>query len=79
MLFEFPASGYYPFWMKDMRFPIDIIWISANKKVVKVQKDLQPSSYPRTFSSAEPAQYILELKAGEAAQLGLANGTIVYF
>src|SRR3989304_6446445 len=34
MLFIFDKPGYHGFWMKDMLFSIDIIWISADKKIV---------------------------------------------
>src|SRR4051812_1798797 len=34
MLFVFDTPGVYPFWMKDMNFPIDMIWISNDMKVV---------------------------------------------
>src|SRR3972149_4363578 len=51
MLFVFDKPDYYPFWMKNMRFPIDIIWIDASKKVVYVKSNVAPSSYPQTFVS----------------------------
>src|SRR5882672_5260542 len=31
MLFIFPAPGEYGFWMKDMLFPLDLVWIAADK------------------------------------------------
>ncbi|PIR68178.1 hypothetical protein COU49_02420, partial [Candidatus Nomurabacteria bacterium CG10_big_fil_rev_8_21_14_0_10_35_16] len=34
MLFIFEQSGEHPFWMKEMNFPLDMIWINENMKVV---------------------------------------------
>jgi len=79
MLFIFDQPGYYPFWMKDMRFPIDIAWLNVNKQVVEVQANLAPSSYPQTFTNPSPALYVLEIKAGQAAKLNLVTGTSVKF
>jgi uncharacterized membrane protein (UPF0127 family) len=79
MLFEFEESGYYPFWMKDMKFPIDIIWLDSNKKVVTTKTNILPSTYPRTFTNTKPAQYVLELKAGNTNNLDISNKTNVSF
>lgn len=64
MLFVFPKDGVYSFWMKDMLFSIDIIWISGDSSVVHIEKDVSPASYPRTYSSEGPARFVLELPAG---------------
>jgi uncharacterized membrane protein (UPF0127 family) len=79
MLFIFDKPAGYPFWMKDMRFNIDIIWISAEKKVVYEQKNLSPATYPRSFTNPDPAQYVLEIAAGQADQLGLKPGLQLYY
>lgn len=79
MLFPFSRPGYYPFWMKDMRFPIDMLWLSADKKVVYIQPDVSPATYPKTFVNAKPASYVLELKAGGAQDLGLQDGSQLSF
>lgn len=78
MLFTFDEAAIHPFWMNEMRFPIDIIWI-RNGVVVEVAADLPPPSetfwVPATHQPSEPADMVLELKAGEAARLGLSPGT----
>ncbi len=79
MLFIFDAPGYYPFWMKDMRFSIDIIWLSADKKVVDLETTVEPSTYPRSFVNDKPADYVLELKAGQTAKLNINLETQVTF
>ncbi|MDO8749434.1 MAG: DUF192 domain-containing protein [Candidatus Omnitrophota bacterium] len=42
MLFVFETEGRYGFWMKNMRFPIDIIWIDKEKRVVDIKPNLSP-------------------------------------
>lgn len=64
MLFIFDKNGIYSFWMKDMSFAIDIIWISDNETIVHIAENVTPESYPTTFSSIAPARYVLELPAG---------------
>jgi uncharacterized membrane protein (UPF0127 family) len=79
MLFVFKQPGFYPFWMKDMKFPIDIVWISSSHTVVTVKPDVSPSTYPKNFSNSEPAQYVLEVGTGQAQKLDLRNGATVSF
>lgn len=64
MLFVYERPGFYSFWMKEMRFPIDIIWISENHEIIDVTKNISPDSFPKTFRSQKPAQYVLEVNAG---------------
>jgi uncharacterized membrane protein (UPF0127 family) len=66
MLFVFPESGEYAFWMKDMRFSIDIVWLSDDGAVVYMAQNVSPDTYPQTFIPNEPARYVLELPAGWA-------------
>ncbi|HLG90626.1 MAG TPA: DUF192 domain-containing protein [Candidatus Saccharimonadales bacterium] len=80
MLFAFEKPGYYSFWMKDMRFPIDIIWIDEDRKVVGIEREVQPSTYPDSFVNRDkPAKYVLELKAGQAKILNINLDTPVNF
>ena len=64
MLFIFDSSVIPAFWMKDMNYPLDIIWIGADKKVVGVVQNLDPKTYPKTFSPNEPIKYVLEVSSG---------------
>lgn len=79
MLFVFDTPGMYYFWMKDMNFPIDIIWLDQNKKVVHIEHSLSPSTYPDSFGPETPTQYVIEIPAGEATRIGLVLGNIVNF
>lgn len=79
MLFSFKKPGQYPFWMKGMKFPIDIIWIGADHKVAAVEVDEKPSTYPDKFVNQKPAQYVLEIKAKQSKSLNINIGTPVTF
>ncbi len=77
MLFVFPEDNTQGFWMKDMRFSIDIIWLSADGKVVTIKPDASPDSYPEVFYPTAPVRYALEVPAGFAARHGVILSTIV--
>jgi uncharacterized membrane protein (UPF0127 family) len=64
MLFVFDKPAKYTFWMKDMNFPIDMIWLDEDWKVVGIEAEASPSSYPDTFGPEAPAKYVLETQAG---------------
>jgi len=73
MLFVFVEEDLHPFWMKNMRFAIDILWLDKDRRVVHIASRVPPClkdpcpSYP----SSLPAVYVLELKSGEAEARGL--------
>ena len=79
MLFVFAEPGQYAFWMKDMNFPIDMIWINENFKVIYIQKNAEPASYPETFGPAVNAKYVLEVVAGFADKNNLKEGDSALF
>lgn len=79
MLFVFPQDGAYAFWMKDMLFSIDILWISGDGKVVYMAEDVSPDTYPQSFRSDVPARYVLELPAGYAKEYTVNIGDVVRF
>ena len=64
MLFVFDTEDTYAFWMKDMLFPLDIIWLSSDLHIVYIQKNATPASYPTAFTPTAPARYVLEVNAG---------------
>ncbi len=60
--------------MKDMKFPIDVIWLDENYRVVNIVKDARPDSFPEVFKSEAPAKYILEVNAGFANRNSIKVG-----
>ncbi len=75
MIFVFPKAGAWPFWMKDMNFLIDMIWLDPTFKVVFSKKEALPDSYPTLYSSPTPALYVLETNAGFMDEFKIATGT----
>lgn len=75
MLFVFGTPSFYSFWMKDMFFPIDIIWIS-NDQIVDITKNVPvpQGNYLPTYSPSEPVNYVLEINAGYSDSHGIKIG-----
>jgi len=74
MLFVFKTPGRYPFWMKGMKFPIDIIWLDKDLKIVEINKEVQPESFPELLRPSVPIQYVLEVKKGWADEHNIKQG-----
>lgn len=64
MFFIFDTTDAHGFWMKDMRYPIDIIWFSEDMKVVHIEKSIAPETYPEILFPQQIARYVLEVPAG---------------
>ena len=64
MLFVFDTPKAYSFWMKDMKFPIDIVWLDQNKQIVDIKTDVATSTYPEAFTPSSDALYVLEFNSG---------------
>ena len=77
MLFVFDTDGRYGFWMKHMRFPLDLIWADARGTIVTIEHDVSPATYPRVFYPARPARYVVEVNAGFAAAHNVAEGQTI--
>jgi|SRR3989344_4419366 len=63
MLFVFDSVASHGIWMKGMQFPIDIVWIGSNLRVVDIMENVQPDSFPRIFYPRANARYVLEVNA----------------
>jgi uncharacterized membrane protein (UPF0127 family) len=80
MLFIFPSPGRYQFWMKDMLFDLDMIWIGPDWKIVDITANATASSYPDTkFQPKQDAIAVLEVNAFSATRRGLKIGDAVLF
>lgn len=79
MLLVFGSDEKWSIWMKDMNYPIDIVWLDANKTVVHVAKDIGPDSYPQSFQPNKPARYVVELAAGTVDQRGIVPNMVASF
>ena len=82
MLFVFEKPSYYSFWMRDMKFPLDIIFILDNK-VVRVFENMPAAAAndtnPPQFGSDVLSDKVLEINAGAAKKNKIKAGDTVRF
>ena len=82
MLFVFGSGSTQTFWMKDMTFALDMIWISGNK-VVGVTENVPPPASGtqlwqlKLYSSPPGVDKVLEVNAGTVAKDGMRVGDAV--
>ncbi len=76
MLFIFPETQRQSFWMKDTLISLDIIWIDSTQRVVHIEHNVPPCPQDPCpiYAPAGLALYVLEINAGQAAQLKLQLG-----
>ena len=75
MIFVFPNEQVLQFWMKDTRFPLDILFLDGKGRIVSVS---QMKAYDLTNTSSEsPAQYAIELNVGAAKDAGVKAGDML--
>ncbi len=79
MFFVFEKPDNYGFWMKDMTFPIDIIWFGPDYKITHIEKAVDPRTYPKIFYPGADSQYVLEVSSGVSDALNLKIGDSVVF
>ena len=87
MLFAFPYSSNWAFWMYDTNTSLDMIWVNAtgnSGRVVYVENGASPCFNSlgygcATYTPSAPANYVIEAKAGFAAAYGITTGTTVQF
>lgn len=81
MIFIFDKPDYYSFWMKNMKFPIDIIYIN-NDAIVTIIKNAQiikPQDNPTVYFSTQPADKVLEIQAGLSEKYKFKEGDRVKY
>jgi len=81
MLFVFERLDFHGIWMKNCRFPIDIVWLDEERRVVHVadsvpfcEKDPCP-----VYSPMQAALYVVEMGAGQARRAGITVGSVLEF
>jgi uncharacterized membrane protein (UPF0127 family) len=84
MMFVFDQDATPAFWMKGMRFPLDLVWIDAAKHIAGVTADAQPQpgatdAALTLYHPPSAVRYVLELNAGAAARLGFVAGAQLRF
>lgn len=79
LFFVFEESGTYGIWMKNMKFPIDIIWMGTDMQVVDIHRNISPGTYPTSFYSRVPARFVLEVGAGFSLLYNIEIGSVGSF
>lgn len=76
-LFIFDTPERMGFWMKEMKYSIDIIWIDSSWRVIDIEENVSPETYPRIFYPQSRAQYVLEMNAFEAQKYNITPGVVL--
>jgi uncharacterized protein len=73
MLFVFGEEAVHSFWMKDTLIPLDMLWLDKDRRIIHIEKDVPPCRADPcpSYGPQKPAAFVLELKGGMAAVLGL--------
>ncbi|HUD04109.1 MAG TPA: peptidoglycan bridge formation glycyltransferase FemA/FemB family protein [Candidatus Paceibacterota bacterium] len=81
ILFVFPRPKWYRFWMRNMRFSIDMIWIRGDKIVgvtENIKNEFDPA-HPHFYKAPEKVDHVLEVNAGFAKRKNICAGDTVVF
>lgn len=79
MIFVFNKADYYAFWMRNMHYPLDIIYI-ANKKIVSIASDVKNPNNNQplpVYHPSSPADTVLEINGGLSQKYGFKDGDSV--
>lgn len=80
MLFIFDEPGRYNFWMKDMGFSLDILFISEDLKIIQIiSVDPCLGDFCESYSPEGDFKYVLEAKKGFSIDKGVKEGYLVEF
>ncbi len=79
MLFSHDAAGVHCYWMKDMKFAIDMIWLDKDKKIIHIEQNVKPETYPKSFCPNGPAYYVLEVNTGKTYEFNWQTGMQLNF
>lgn len=77
MIFEYENDGIREIWMKNMNFPIDIIWINSSFEIVGIENNVDSSTYPQKFGGEYRAKYVIELPVNFINNNNISRGDTV--
>jgi len=81
MIFVFETADFHGIWMKNCRFPIDILWLDEEKRIVHVAESVPPCQADPcpVYNPMRRASYVIELNAGQARREKAVVGAAVGF
>lgn len=75
LLFVFESSDIRSVWMKNMKIPIDVVWLDKDRQVVHMIENLSPDTYPNSYEAKKPSKYIVEFAAGTVGSKAIKIGS----
>ena len=81
MLFIFEQADFHGIWMKNCKFPIDIVWLDGEGKVVHVAQKVPPCKADPcpVYQPLQRASYVVEMNAGQASREKAVLGSKLEF
>jgi uncharacterized membrane protein (UPF0127 family) len=83
LLMVFPNEGNHRIWMLGMRFPLDLIFLDSDRRVIGLYESVKPMGLDprtwRTYGPSSPASYVIELNAGMIKGTGTTMGDLLEF
>lgn len=84
MLFVWNQESRRSFWMPDMNFPLDLVWLNGECAVVQITAEAPPQAPGQSRAdlpryTVDGVKYVLEINAGEAARRGINVGDRAQF
>ncbi len=76
MLFVFGEVSKRCMWMKDMNFALDILWLDESGRIVAIEENVTPDTYPNSFCH-DNSKYVVELNTGDVRNYNISIGQIV--
>lgn len=79
LILAYPSSGKWPIDVKDMKVPLDILWLNVDKKIVYIVKNASPDSDTTVFTPKTDARFVIELPGGSVDNLSIRSGYSAVF
>lgn len=79
LLFVFQGNDKWGIWMKDMNYPIDIIWLTEKGEVSYLKENVSPDTYPEVFYPPVLERYVLEVPAGTIEKNKIKYGDLLLY
>lgn len=83
MLFAYGKPGFYRYWMHEVKFPIDMMWLDRDHRIVQLIHKVPPCAGPAetcpVYGGDFEALFVLELNAGAAMKHNLKPGMVIQF
>ncbi len=80
LIMAYPSDSKWQIWMKDMKIPIDIIWLNQDRRIVYIVTNVSPDNgTDNVFEPKTDSRYVIELPAGSVSNLNIKVGLTAVF